>query len=111
MTKVLIRLCSCTGWSEPNFVVCKQQSYVHDYYAGFYDCLHVGQFWISTQITCAGPVESLHENVMLLMITLATIECVNQAELPHNPISHCCSSIYTQYENKYRFGYLMEKDV
>ena len=40
---------------------------------------------------------------MLLMITLATIECVNQAELPHNPISRCCSSIYTQYENKYRF--------
>ena len=30
-----------------------------------------------TKISYAGPVESLHENVLLLMITLATSECVN----------------------------------
>ena len=41
-------------------VVCEQISFAPDNYAGFYDSLLAGLFWISTQISCAGPVESLH---------------------------------------------------
>ena len=35
-------------------------SFEPDYYADFYDSFHVGYFWISTQISCAGPVETFH---------------------------------------------------
>ena len=58
MTKVLIRLRSCAGWSEHKCVVCKQQSYVHDYYADFYDSLNAGKFWISTQIKYKASIDA-----------------------------------------------------
>ena len=96
MTKVLIRLRRCAGWFEPLLFASNSQvssrwgsydveaetswfppGYAPDNCAGFYDSLRAELFWISTKISYAGPVESLHENVLLLMITLATSECVN----------------------------------
>ena len=49
------------------------EPYAPDSCADFYDSLRAGLFWISTQISFAGPIESLHETVLLLMIKLATL--------------------------------------
>ena len=71
--------------------VCKQLSFAPDYYAGFYDSLHAGYFWIIFKSRVLAQL-----SLLKFLITLATIECVYQAELPYNHIKVVAARPYIQ---------------